>query len=226
MACRRHPVRWRRRLRRRLPDHAQTPDPQHLTISRLDDLDHGVGIEQGEIQNLGARNLQRILDGKGAAGPARRNDPNVRAHLHSELGESLDLSGIEMRVVDDNGRRLQAAEVVRKLLSVVVNLEQRLPLQDQCPQQKRLAGPRSTHQKTVTCAFLKPARLALAPENPIAQDRSSRDRERAQRAWPPRHVEQASPFQSRNEPEAAARESRLTGDRISGSKQGSWRGLR
>ena len=35
-----------------------------------------------------------------------------------------------------------------------------------------------------------------------------------------------SPFQSRNEPEAAARESRLTGDRISGSKQGSWRGLR
>ena len=36
----------------------------------------------------------------------------------------------------------------------------------------------------------------------------------------------ASPFQSRNEPEAAARESRLTGDRISGSKQGSWRGLR
>ena len=36
----------------------------------------------------------------------------------------------------------------------------------------------------------------------------------------------SSPFQSRNEPEAAARESRLTGDRISGSKQGSWRGLR
>ena len=29
-----------------------------------------------------------------------------------------------------------------------------------------------------------------------------------------------SPFQSRNEPEAAARESRLTGDRISGSKLG------
>ena len=33
-----------------------------------------------------------------------------------------------------------------------------------------------------------------------------------------------SPFQSRNEPEAEAREPRLTGDRISGSKQGSWRG--
>ena len=32
------------------------------------------------------------------------------------------------------------------------------------------------------------------------------------------------PFQSRNEPEAEAREPRLTGDRISGSKQGSWRG--
>ena len=35
-----------------------------------------------------------------------------------------------------------------------------------------------------------------------------------------------SPFQSGNEPEGAARESRLTGDRICGSKQGSWRGLR
>ena len=34
------------------------------------------------------------------------------------------------------------------------------------------------------------------------------------------HICPRSPFQSRNEPEAAARESRLTGDRISGSKQG------
>ena len=42
----------------------------------------------------------------------------------------------------------------------------------------------------------------------------------------PRPGTSISPFQSRNEPEAAARESRLTGDRISGSKQGSWRGLR
>ena len=42
---------------------------------------------------------------------------------------------------------------------------------------------------------------------------------------PPRSGD-TSPFQSGNEPEGAARESRLTGDRISGSKQGSWRGLR
>ena len=41
------------------------------------------------------------------------------------------------------------------------------------------------------------------------------------RSVSPRH---RSPFQSRNEPEAEAREPRLTGDRISGSKQGSWRG--
>ena len=38
--------------------------------------------------------------------------------------------------------------------------------------------------------------------------------------WETVTVHGRSPFQSRNEPEAAARESRLTGDRISGSKQG------
>ena len=38
MACRRRAVRRRWRLGRRLPDHAQNPDPQHLTIS-LETLD-------------------------------------------------------------------------------------------------------------------------------------------------------------------------------------------
>ena len=45
------------------------------------------------------------------------------------------------------------------------------------------------------------------------------------RSWRTK-VQTDSPFQSGDEPEGAARESRLTGDRISGSKQGSWRGLR
>ena len=157
----------------------------------LDDLDHRARIDRVKLQDLGARNLQRVLDGNGSATPARRDDSDVRVHLLAELGESLDLTGIHMRVVDDHGRRPQAAKVVRNLPSVIIDLEQRLPLQDQRTQQKRLARPRRTYQKAVAWAFLKPARLALAPENPVAEDRPSRDRERTQRAWPPRHLQQA-----------------------------------
>ena len=54
-------------------------------------------------RNLGARNLQRALDGNGPATPARRDDSDVRVHLLAELDESLDLTGIHMRVVDDHG---------------------------------------------------------------------------------------------------------------------------
>ena len=84
------------------------------------------------------------------SGPASRDDLGVEAHFLSELGEPLNLVGVDMRVVDDHCRWPQFTKIVRNLLPIIGNLEQREPPEHQLPQQERLARSRRADHEAVS----------------------------------------------------------------------------